>query len=155
MEAQQTPELLAQQLWDIEQIKQLKARYFRFLDTRNWDGFADLFTEDCKHYGYFADDPSRTLVGLAEYLPFLKGVVTPGRSVHHGHMPEITLTSPTGATGIWAMFDHVESQPASGPVNIEGYGHYHETYRKCTDGKWRISSKRLDRLWVNSLSTPD
>src|SRR5579859_7738559 len=100
MEAQQTPELLAQQLWDIEQIKQLKARYFRFLDTRNWDGFADLFTEDCKHYGYFADDPSRTLVGLAEYLPFLKAVVTPGRSVHHGHMPEITLTSPTEATGI-------------------------------------------------------
>jgi len=38
-----------QMLWDVEQIKQLKARYFRLLDTKDWDGFADLFTDDCRH----------------------------------------------------------------------------------------------------------
>ncbi len=28
-----------QMLWDIEQSKQLKARYFRLLDTKEWDAF--------------------------------------------------------------------------------------------------------------------
>ena len=28
---------------DIEAIKQLKARYFRTMDTKDWDGFADVF----------------------------------------------------------------------------------------------------------------
>ena len=35
-----------QQLLDIEAIKQLKARYFRCMDTKDWDGFRDVFTVD-------------------------------------------------------------------------------------------------------------
>ena len=31
---------------DIEAIRQLKARYFRFVDTKQWDRWGDLFTED-------------------------------------------------------------------------------------------------------------
>ena len=31
----------------IEEIRRLKARYFRCVDTRNWVEFADLFTLDC------------------------------------------------------------------------------------------------------------
>ncbi len=30
----------------IEEIKALKARYFRCMDTKDWDGFAALFTID-------------------------------------------------------------------------------------------------------------
>ena len=33
-------------LESIELIKQLKARYFRFLDTRNLDGLKTVFTHD-------------------------------------------------------------------------------------------------------------
>ena len=29
------------------------------------------------------------------------------RTVHHGHMPEIEITGPTTARGIWAMYDYV------------------------------------------------
>src|SRR3546814_5183618 len=29
-----------------EDIRAVKARYCRFLDTKNWQGLADLFTED-------------------------------------------------------------------------------------------------------------
>ena len=35
----------AERLWDVEQIKQLKARYFRYLDTKDWDAFETLFTD--------------------------------------------------------------------------------------------------------------
>lgn len=58
-------------------------------------------------------------------------------------MPEITLLSAIEAKGIWYMFDDVRSEPPAGqPRRIQSYGHYFETYRKCEDGHWRISSKR-------------
>lgn len=33
-------------LLEIEAIKQLKARYCRFLDTKQWDDWRALFTDD-------------------------------------------------------------------------------------------------------------
>jgi hypothetical protein len=133
-----------QQLWDIEQIRQLKARYFRFLDTKDWDSFTQLFTDDCVHY--LPQESSKDAIGNAEYFRDLKAQLDSGMTTHHGHMPEITLLSDTEAEGIWAMFDYVQTELPSGPIDIQGYGHYFETYRKGQDGKWRISSKRNVRL---------
>ena len=78
-------------------------------------------------------------------------MLTPGVTTHHGHMPEITILSETEAEGIWAMFDYVQIPSPSGRVSIMGYGHYFETYRKCDDGKWRISSKRNERLRLDQV----
>ena len=68
-------------------------------------------------------------------------------------MPEITLLGPGRAAGIWAMFDYVEveAKPPHPEVRLQGYGHYHETYEKDADGRWRISSLRLTRLRIDSL----
>jgi ketosteroid isomerase-like protein len=139
----------AEQLWDIEQIKQLKARYFRLLDTKDWSAFAELFTEDCVHY--LPQQPATTAIGNEEYFRGLKSQLGDNVTVHHGHMPEITLLSETEAEGIWSMFDYVEADVASGRVRLQGYGHYYETYRKGSDGRWRISSKRNVRLRVDDL----
>ena len=139
-----------QMLWDIEQIKQLKARYFRFLDTKDWDAFAELFTDDCVHH--LPSESPKPTVTNDEYFADLKVQLGKGVTTHHGHMPEITLLSDTEAEGIWAMFDYVQVEPVGGaPVNIQGYGHYFETYRKSDDGKWRISSKRNVRLRLDVL----
>jgi hypothetical protein len=60
-------------------------------------------------------------------------------------MPELELTSPDTATGIWAMQDQIW-WPEGAPVRrLVGSGHYHETYRRTPDG-WRIASMRLTRL---------
>jgi hypothetical protein len=32
----------------VEEIKKLKARYYRFLDTHDWDAFEMVFTEDAE-----------------------------------------------------------------------------------------------------------
>ena len=64
------------------------------------------------------------------------------RTVHHGHMPEIKLTGPDTATGIWAMEDIVEWP---GGRILRGYGHYLENYRKV-GGEWRIARTHLKRL---------
>ena len=46
-------------LIDIEEIKQLKARYFRGLDMKDWVLWADVFTEDAhiEADGYPFDGP--------------------------------------------------------------------------------------------------
>jgi uncharacterized protein (TIGR02246 family) len=127
----------------IEQIKQLKARYFRLMDTKDWAGFRELFTPDVRID--VTSDGAGVFEGLDAFLdmllPALAGVVT----VHHGHMPEIRITSATTATGIWAMEDRLQF-PEGGPIKkVHGWGHYHDTY-VMSDGAWRIASSKLTRL---------
>ncbi|MDT3445410.1 MULTISPECIES: NAD(P)-binding domain-containing protein [unclassified Pseudofrankia] len=132
-----------QALWDIEQIKQLKARYFRYLDLKDWDAFRDLFTADCKHYLPIEGEKRFQL--NEEYFESTIPMLDNGVTTHHGHMPEITLLGDTEAEGVWSMFDYVQLDGPQGRLSIKGYGHYIETYRKCPDGQWRISSKRNNR----------
>ncbi len=64
-------------------------------------------------------------------------------TVHHGHMPEITLTGSDTATGIWAMEDYVDWGRGKA---FRGYGHYHEHYAKDPDAGWQITNLKLTRL---------
>ena len=140
---------------DTEAIKQLKARYFRFIDTKDWTSFRDLFTDDCRHY--LPRESPVAFVTNDEYFTTMEVMLTPGITTHHGHMPEITFLSDTEAEGIWSMFDYVQIDPPSGRVSTMGYGFYLETYRRCQDGDWRISSKRNQRLRLDQVpwTVPD
>jgi uncharacterized protein (TIGR02246 family) len=128
---------------DVEAIRQLKARYFRMMDTKDWDGLAAVFTPDVVID--MTGEGAGVTRSVAEYMPFLRQHIEPVTTVHHGHMPEIQLTSPTTATGIWAMEDELWWPPDSPIGHMHGYGHYHETYEKTADG-WRIASMTLTRL---------
>jgi hypothetical protein len=44
-----------QQLSDLYEIQRLKAKYFRYVDTKQWDKFRDLFTEEVD-YGHDEGD---------------------------------------------------------------------------------------------------
>jgi hypothetical protein len=128
---------------DIEAIKQLKARYFRMMDTKNWDGLAAVFTDDVEID--MTGEGGGITRSVAEYMPFLRENIETVTTVHHGHMPEIELTSATTATGIWSMEDELW-WPEGGPMRyLHGYGHYHESYEKTADG-WRIKTMTLTRL---------
>ena len=80
--------------------------------------------------------------GADEFMTFLRATLDGVVTVHHGHMPEIVLTSPTTATGIWALEDRLRWPDGSA---MQGFGHYHETYEKAA-GEWRITSSTLTRL---------
>jgi hypothetical protein len=125
---------------DIEAIRRLKARYFRTMDTKDWDGMRLVFTDDV------VIDTSEAGGGIVrgadEFMTFLRGTLDGTVTVHQGHMPEIDLTSDTTATGVWALNDIVIWPNG---MRLDGYGHYHETYEKGADG-WRIKSSKLTRL---------
>jgi uncharacterized protein (TIGR02246 family) len=136
-------------LLDIEEIKQLKARYFRFVDAKDWDAWAQVFAVDA-----VLEIPEGELVhrGRDEIVANVSAVMEPVRTVHHGHMPEIELIGPDTARAIWAMEDYVEFPPAEDGtrMGLRGYGHYHEEYRR-DEGTWRIARLHLARLRVDLL----
>jgi 3-hydroxyisobutyrate dehydrogenase-like beta-hydroxyacid dehydrogenase len=136
-------------LADREEIKELKARYFRFIDTKDWASFRELFTDDCKHW--LPQGSPVPFMTNDDYFPMMESMLSPGVTTHQGSMPEITFTGADEAEGIWAMFDYVQSDAPSGRVSIMGWGHYLETYRRGPDGRWRISSKRNERLRVDEV----
>jgi SnoaL-like domain len=134
----------------MEEIKQLKARYFRCLDTKDWAGFEAVFTEGAVLD--MSEEAGDVVHGAPAIAAYVHGHVGPVETVHHGHMPEITLTSPSTATGIWAMED-VLRWPPDGPIeSMHGYGHYHETYERVK-GEWRIARLRLTRLRRDFVAT--
>jgi hypothetical protein len=127
-------------LLEIEAIKQLKARYCRYLDTKDWDAWRGLFSDD------FLSDTSlaggKVIRGADEFVAFTRKGLRSQATVHQVHAPEIELTSPTTASGVWALEDVVRFGAG---VNLRGYGHYTETYQKV-DGRWLITSSTLTRL---------
>lgn len=127
-------------LLEIEAIKQLKARYCRYLDTKDWEAWRGIFADD------FHSDTSqaggKVIRGADDFVAFTSKSLGNRATAHQVHAPEIELTSATTARGIWALEDVVRLAPG---VNLRGYGHYHETYEKI-DGQWRITSSQLTRL---------
>ena len=142
----------ASQLSDLYEIQKLKARYFRCMDLRLWDEFRDVFTDDLELYVENTKTPQTkqpTVRGADNLVNYLASSDPRKVTVHQGHMPEIEFLDADHATGIWAMFDWVDD-PGRGFAG-QGFGHYHERYVRCPDGKWRISQVRLTRLRLDSV----
>lgn len=131
--------MIPEQLVDVEEIKQLKARYFRFLDTQQWSSWGGVFTEDARlQWGPLETDAAEGRATIvAAVSAALEGAVT----CHHGHMPEIELVDGSHARGVWAMFDWVDHPQ----YDLRGFGHYHEDYVKGAEG-WLIQRTKLTRL---------
>jgi hypothetical protein len=133
---------------EFEAIRQLKARYCRFLDTKDVDSWRGVFAPDLTvlldgavSTGGADPQTGEPIRGVDEFVPMVIGTLVGVATVHHCHTPEITLTSPTTATGIWAMEDLLFFPDGT---QLHGAGHYHETYEK-RDGHWVIVSLHLTR----------
>ena len=130
-----------QDLIAIEEIKQLKARYFRLMDQGRWQEFAELFTDDVEQSWKPAPgEPPAGARGRETVVSYIRESVAGMRSVHHGHMPEIEITSDTTATGVWALFDYCSQGET---VIFNGAGYYRDSYIK-RDGRWLIQSTLLE-----------
>jgi SnoaL-like protein len=134
---------------DIDDIKRLKYRYLRALDTKNWDDFAATLTDDViGDYGeslgeehHFTDRDS-----LVEFMrsSMPANIITEHRVTH----PEIDVDGDE-ATGTWYLQDHVIV--ADFNFLLFGAGFYHDRYRRTPDG-WKISATGYDRTYDANLS---
>ena len=121
-------------------ICNLKARYCRCLDTKNWDGYAVLFTAD------FVLDTTgsggQRIEGREAAVAYVRSSISADTiTTHHVHTPEIEVDGDQ-ATGIWAMQDR-NIWPSG--RKLLGFGHYHERYRRV-EGEWLIAESHLTRI---------
>jgi hypothetical protein len=128
---------------ELEAIRQLKYAYFRTLDLKQFDALGALLTEDATT----AYEDGRTqLTGRAAIVEWLSGALgDPGIvTEHHGHHPEITFTSDTGAEGTWYLQDRVIVPAAD--LEIGGTAFYTDRYVRTTEG-WRIAHTGYVRVF--------
>jgi hypothetical protein len=133
---------------DLEAIRQLKARYCRFLDAKDAKGWRSVFTTDVvvtldMAVSTAGADPMTAppVEGVHNFVPMVLASLENAATMHHCHTPEITLSSSTSAIGIWAMEDWIIFGTGQ---ELHGAGHYRETYEK-QDDTWRIKTLHLTR----------
>lgn len=134
---------------DIDDIKQVKYRYLRALDTRDWDEFADTLTEDVAgDYGqslgeglHFTDRAA-----LVDFMKTSLGpeIITEHRVTH----PEIVVNGDE-ATGTWYLQDRVIA--ADFNFMLIGAAFYHDRYRRTSEG-WKICATGYDRTYDATMS---
>ncbi|MCH2169938.1 nuclear transport factor 2 family protein [Myxococcota bacterium] len=133
----------------IQEIRRLKARRVRSMDLKDWPGYAACHTDDAVTTTFQSEVGDTDPVVGGEAIAARLARQLEGRTTaHHVHEPEIEITSPTTASGIWPMEDMLWWAEAGTDHWIHGYGHYHETYQRV-EGQWLIKSRRLSRIRVD------
>ena len=139
-----------ERLLAIEEIKQVKAKYFYGLDHKDWELWRrEVWAADGElHVPEFRAEP---FTGWEAVIAYVSDATGDQVSVHHGHMPIIEFASDTQAKVIWAMEDRLYRTKQfplyDGSTYLHGWGHYRETYEKGAAG-WRIKTSQLTRLRV-------
>jgi SnoaL-like domain len=141
-----------------EAIRNLKARYFRDLDTKDWRDLPHIFTPDALFdlrwvnsvrdpiSGIWTPPPggdAQIFRGREIIVAMIRTAIENLRTVHRAYVPEIEVLTPSTARGIWPMEDVLRH--ASGELLLNGFGHYHETYEASAAG-WQVKTSRLTRL---------
>ncbi|MDE2302119.1 MAG: nuclear transport factor 2 family protein [Sphingomonadales bacterium] len=130
-------------------ICETKARYCRLMDTKDWAGWADVFTADMVMDG--SQCGGQVTRGRDAVVAYVRSCIETAVTTHHVHNPEIRFDA-EGAEVIWAMQDRVrmgEDRALGGHKGHTGWGHYFERYTKGADGKWRISHQVLKYLQMD------
>lgn len=138
----------------IEEIRILKARYCRYVDTKDWAAFRTLFADDAT---LFFPENYPEAAAIDDFMKGVGPALEGGTTVHHVLAPEIEIVDETHARGIWAMQDALYFPPGTsglaGASEIHGAGHYHESYVR-RNGKWLFASVRLSRLRLAVQARP-
>jgi hypothetical protein len=133
----------------MEQLRGLKAAYFRLLDAQDWVGLRELFTDDATFdhpvLGQF-DDIETAIAGVRSR--------SHGRTtVHVGYLPEFTVDGDT-ASAIWQMSSFSTTGPPLVRLSdshrhapgLRTYGFYTDTFRR-SDDTWLISTLKLTTVY--------
>ena len=138
----------------LEEIRQVKYRYLRCVDTKLWDEIGDTFTEDATvDYGTMAYGKPLKMTGREEIVAFFRDNLGPEiLTVHAAGQPEITVDGDT-ATGIWSFTDTVIATKYR--IVVTGAAFYHDRYERGTDGRWRIAHTGYVRTYEAMMSLDD
>lgn len=131
------------------QLEELKYRYVRALDHKDWELFRTCF----------ADDATATYGGRLEFaspeeiVAYMRENLGPTMiTLHQVHQPELAVDG-DAATGTWALQDRVIMTDFR--LLLDGYSCYRDRYVRGTDGEWRIAHTGYERIYEHIVSMDD
>lgn len=132
---------------DLNVIRQSKAKYCRYIDSKQWQAFRALFAPGASIR--IVDPAGATMAEFDNANDFVKSAmdfIGSGRSIHQIHNEEFEHISEEQIEAIWSMEDYIVFPATHHPplASVHGYGHYFETWRK-NDDTWQISKLELRR----------
>ena len=131
-------------------IKELKSKYFRALDTKNWD---ELETTMTPNISTAYSNGKLVFHGPKEITNYFKESMPHTEiTLHQGHNPVIWFESDTVAYGKWYLQDNLifaEGNPYCG-TQIQGSAIYTDKYVKV-DGQWLIEDTGYLRVYEESF----
>jgi hypothetical protein len=146
--------LVAMDLVALEEIKRLKYRYLRCVDTKNWAELADTLAADVTaDYGTPTYGEPLRFAGRDAIVEFLRDKLGPGIiTTHFAGQPEIEVDGDQ-ASGVWNFEDRVIATEYR--VVITGAAFYEDRYLRDGDGRWRIRHTGYRRTYEAMLSLDD
>jgi hypothetical protein len=133
-----------QKLLDIEEIKNLKHRYFRAIDMADFDLLDDIFSEDItidyRGGSYRWESEGKETIKESLIHAFHNQTA----AMHTAHHPEIEILSETEAIGKWYLQDIFYNFDL-GSIT-QGTALYEDQYIKVNE-TWLIKHSEYDRIW--------
>ncbi len=137
-------------LADIESIKQLKYRYWRFVHTGQPEKVAGCFSEDAE----FTIRPSTPpFKGREQIQQIFEGMVKAGGlTVPQGHNPEIEIIGSNRAVGLWQL-DNIRFEGDWSKGSRMGNGYVEEYVKE--NGQWLIRRSTVSYLFLQNAEPQD
>lgn len=133
-----------QKLEDIEEIRNVKHKYFRAIDTADLELLRSILSEDFSA-DYKGGEYHWEIKGKATFVDEIsKSFNSESVGCHNGHHPEITILSPTKAEGLWYLTDYYLNLRTR-RITI-GSALYKDTYEKVK-GQWLIKEATYERIF--------
>ena len=133
-----------QKLLDIEDIKNLKHRYFRAIDMADFELLDNVFAEDITidYRGGTYRWESKGKQNIINSL--IQAFHSKTAAMHTAHHPEIEILSETEAVGKWYLQDIFYNFDLDSVT--QGTALYDDKYTKSGES-WLIQHSEYDRIW--------
>lgn len=136
-------------LTERERLKDLKARYVKYVDRGRWDLLAGLYTEDTVfdiRTKEAENNGEAPIQGIQEVISFIQVAIGAGKCLHLVYAPEFRFKSENLAEVEWGL-EYMAGQVTGGKFEgIHGYGHSLDVYQNI-NGIWRVKSVKLIRMF--------
>ncbi|HKC49707.1 MAG TPA: nuclear transport factor 2 family protein [Myxococcota bacterium] len=131
---------------DVSEITQLLYRYARAIDTKDWKALERVFTPDARiHYAV----ERGAELGFAQLGPWLAGAMRIFKVTQHVITnPLIELSGDTARCTSYLTATHLQVKRDGSLVRTTEGSRYSDALLR-TPESWRISARRLDRVWVD------
>lgn len=132
----------------LEDIKLLRAKYCRSIDSHNFDRLYDVLTEDflldMSPTGKVLGTEVKPISGRETVIGMMHKAFAPLEMLLHiVTIPEIEFQDETHATGVWRQETFIKETRADLPGLGLAYATVFDTYRKEPEG-WRIASVKVE-----------